>query len=86
MFEVQVCSSQKWMITKMYRFKSHLRSISAFREPNMPFDLEEKKVVRYALTTKSVSITIANFEEVIDCIRDEEITSRVLEVREVQFR
>ena len=52
----------------------------------MPFDSEEKKVVRYALSTKAVSITIANFEEVVDCIRDEEITSRVLEVREAQFR
>ena len=45
--------------------------------------MEEKKVVRYALSTKAISITIANFEEVVDLIKDEEITSRVLEVREV---
>ena len=48
----------------------------------MSVNLEEKRLVKYALSTKAVSITIANFEEVIDCIRDEEITSRVFEVRE----
>ena len=58
-----------------YRFSS------VPKEAKMSANLEEKRVVNYALSTKAVSITIANFEEVIDCIRDEEITSRVLEVR-----
>ena len=61
------------------------RFYSAPREAKMSVNLEEKRVVKYALSTKAVSITIANFEEVIDCIRDEEITSRVLEVRLLKY-
>ena len=46
----------------------------------MSLQLEEKKVVKYVKSTKSVSITIANFENVVDGIRDEEILSQKFKV------
>ena len=46
----------------------------------MSLQLEEKKVVKFVKSTKSVSITIANFENVVDGIRDEEILSQKFKV------
>ena len=40
----------------------------------------EKKVVKYVLSTKTVSINIADFENVVDGIKDEEIKSQIFKV------
>ena len=50
----------------------------------MSIQLEEKKVVKYILSTKAVSIDIADFENVVDGIQDEVILSQMFKVGVIQ--
>ena len=50
----------------------------------MSLQLEEKKVVKYILSTKAVSIDIADFENVVDGIQDEVILSQMFKVGVMQ--
>ena len=50
----------------------------------MSIQLEEKKVVKYILSTKAVSIDIADFENVVDGIQDEVILSQMFKVGVMQ--